>query len=67
MARVRNQCCSGKAISITCSECVSVALVIEQVKRIRPMILTSVACLVEPYFSTSSHNRHDFRKTFTEN
>jgi hypothetical protein len=39
-----------KAISITYSECVSVALVIQHAKRMRRIILSSVACLAVPYF-----------------
>ena len=33
--RSRNHCCSGKAITITYSECVSVALVIQHEMRMR--------------------------------
>jgi hypothetical protein len=61
-ARSRNRCCRGKAISITYSECVSVALVIQHAKRMRSIILSSVACLALLYVSTLSHKRHDFRK-----
>jgi len=38
-----------------------VALIIQHAKRILRIMLSSVACLVLPYFSTLSHKRHDFR------
>jgi hypothetical protein len=41
-ARSRNHCCHGKAISITYSEFVSMALVIQHTKRMRRIILSSV-------------------------
>ena len=40
----------AKAISITYSECVSVALDIQQAKRMRRILLSSVACLYVAYF-----------------
>jgi hypothetical protein len=49
-ARSRNQCCHGKAIRITYSECVSVALVTQHAKRMRRIILSSVACLAVTVF-----------------
>jgi len=52
--RSHNQCCRGKAISITYYECVSVALGIRQG--------TSMACPALKYISTLSHKRHDFQK-----
>jgi len=42
--------------------CVSVALVIHQAKRMRHVILSYLTCPALPYFSTSSHKRHDFRE-----
>jgi len=46
----RNHCCSGKAVSITYSECVSVALGIQHTMRMRRIILSSVACPSLQYF-----------------
>ena len=53
-----NHCCSGKAISIIYSECVSVALCIW----CPCSILSSVAWPAVKYFSTLSHKLHDLRK-----
>jgi hypothetical protein len=50
VARSRNHCCSGKAITITYSECVYVALVIQHAMRMCHFILTFAACLCVPYF-----------------
>ena len=63
MKRVRATSCLGKRISITYSECVSVALVIQHVKRMRRSILSCLSCLAVPCFPTLSHKRHDFRNT----
>jgi hypothetical protein len=65
-ARSRNHCCRGKAISITHSECVSVALLIQHAKRMRRIILSSVACVTVLYFYTLSHKRRHFRKNVIE-
>jgi hypothetical protein len=59
-ARSRNNCCRRKTISITYSECVSVASVIQHAMRQRRIIFSYVASLVVTYFSTLCHKRHDF-------
>ena len=46
--------CSGKATRIIYSECVSVALVIQHSKGTHCVILSSVAWLALPYFSTAT-------------
>jgi hypothetical protein len=46
--RLSNRCCSGKAISILCSECASITLVIHHAERMRHIV------------SVLSHKRHDF-------
>ena len=43
-------CCRRKALSITYSECVFVALVIQQAMGMRSVILSSVASPAVPYF-----------------
>jgi hypothetical protein len=50
-----------KAVSITYSECVSVALIIQYEKLMRHIILSPVACLALQYFSTLSHKKRDVR------
>jgi hypothetical protein len=45
---------------------VSVALIIQHAKRMRRIILSSVAYLGLTYFITLFHKRHDFQKKFIE-
>jgi len=40
----------------------ALALVIQNTKYIRRIILLPVACLALPYLSALSHKRHDFRE-----
>ena len=49
-----NNCCSIKAISITYSECVTVALGIQHAMRMRSIIL-SVICGLPRFYKTFSH------------
>jgi len=55
-------CCCGKAISITYSQCVSVALIIQHAEPMLPIVLLSAVYLAVQYFSTLSHKRQDFKK-----
>jgi hypothetical protein len=56
-------CCRVREISITYSECVFVALGIQQVKRMRRILLLSMAYLTVPYLCTLSHEQYDYRET----
>ena len=53
--RSHNHCCRAKAISITYSECVSVALGIQHAMHIHRIILSYVASPAVQYFPTLSH------------
>ena len=56
-------CYSGKALIITYSECVFVALGIQHAKRMRCVILSSVTCMTLKHFST--YKAHDLLKKKT--
>jgi len=53
-ARSHNFWCHRKAISVTNSECMSVALDIQHAKCMSHILVSSLVCLVVPYFSTFS-------------
>ena len=61
-ARPLNHCRRAKAMSIAYSEWVFAALVIQHAMRMRCIILSYVAFLAVPYFSTLSLERQDFQK-----
>jgi hypothetical protein len=65
-ARSCKYCCRRKAVSITYSECVFVALIIQKAQRMRRGILSSVASAALQDYSTSSHKWQEFRKTVFE-
>ena len=61
-ARSRNHCFRAKAVSITYSEFVFVALGIRHALRMRRIMLSSVTCPTLQYFSVLSQRRHDLCK-----
>ena len=58
--------CSGRAMSITYSECVFVDLNIQHAGHMRPIILSSEVCPTVQYFSTLSHKRAPVLKQVNE-
>jgi hypothetical protein len=56
-ARSHNYCCLGKAIRIIYSECVSVSLVIQDVRRMLRITLLSVSCPARPHSFTISKKK----------
>jgi len=65
-ARSRNHSRRGKAVSITYSECESVALASHHAKSTRHTILSSLACTAVPQLYTVSHKWHDFQEKVIE-
>jgi hypothetical protein len=63
--RSPNHCCRGNVISITYSECVSVAVGIQRAMHMRRIILSSVAFRNAQYFSRFSHKDTIFGENTT--
>jgi hypothetical protein len=61
-ARSCSHCCSGKAVRITYSESVFVALDIQHAMRMRHVTLSSLRWPALQFCPTLSHKRHDFRE-----
>ena len=60
--RSHNHCCCGNAVSITYSECVSVALGIQHAKCMRHVVICGLSGWFYHTFLHLSHKRHDFRQ-----
>jgi len=65
-ARSRNNRCRGRAVNITYSACVSVALGVQHARSMHSIILSSVPCPSLQYFPTLSHNGTIFGKIVLE-
>ena len=48
-------------MNYTYSECVPVTILMQHATRMQHVILSSMACLAVPYFSTLSHKLYDLR------
>jgi hypothetical protein len=55
-------CVCGLCVCVFVFVCLCVASVIQRARRMRRVTLSSVACLIAPYFPILSHKLHDFLK-----
>ena len=60
MACSCNFCCSGKTVSISCYDCMSIAFCIQHAMRMRHIFTFGLPD--STILSTFSHERQDFRK-----
>ena len=65
--RCSNKCGSGKVISITYSTCVALALLIENEKRMRRIILPPMVCLAKLVFPYKLKKETQFWSKYTSN
>jgi len=65
-ARSRYYCYRAKIVNITYSECVSVVLGVTHSNRMDSVILSPVAYMFRPHFSTLSQKWQDFWKKIIE-
>jgi hypothetical protein len=66
MTRSHNHYCRRKAINVTYSECVYLALIIQYAVLMGRITLSSLACLADLYCCTLSHKRYNFREKVIE-